>query len=66
MKLPPIAEMAALVKSIPKVELHLHLDGAMRPSTLYDLAIQKGGGRNIACHKCLFKHVAELSIACVV
>ncbi len=30
------------LKDLPKVELHCHLDGAVRPSTLYDLAGKPG------------------------
>jgi len=37
-----IRNVAAFVRALPKIELHLHLDGAMRPSTLYELAVQKG------------------------
>ena len=42
MNLSLIRDVAAFVRALPKVELHLHLDGAMRPSTLYELAMKKG------------------------
>jgi len=31
-----------VIAKMPKVELHVHLDGAMRPSTLWDLAKKRG------------------------
>lgn len=34
--------LVSLVRALPKIELHLHMDGAMRPSTLYELAVKKG------------------------
>ena len=42
MRLGSIREMAGWIKALPKIELHLHLDGAMRPETLYELAVKKG------------------------
>ena len=42
MKLVTFNGVASFIKTLPKVELHLHLDGAMRPSTLYELAVKKG------------------------
>jgi len=37
-----LTSLSALAKALPKVELHIHLDGAMRPSTLWELAKKKG------------------------
>ena len=42
MRLPAFGSLASFAKALPKVELHLHLDGAMRPATLYEFAITKG------------------------
>lgn len=42
MRLPSFGSLASIAKALPKVELHLHLDGAMRPATLYEFAITKG------------------------
>ncbi|WP_026675090.1 adenosine deaminase [Alkalihalobacterium bogoriense] len=33
---------ASVIKSLPKVDLHLHLDGSVKPNTLIELAKQKG------------------------
>ena len=42
MNLSLIRDVAAFVRALPKIELHLHLDGSMRPSTLYEIALRKG------------------------
>ena len=39
---PPSAPAVDVIAKMPKVELHVHLDGAMRPSTLWALAKKRG------------------------
>ena len=39
---PLTADVVDLIARMPKVELHVHLDGAMRPSTLWELAHKRG------------------------
>merc|ERR1719234_1404459 len=39
---PMVKDVDKFVDSMPKVELHLHLDGAMSPATLFELAREKG------------------------
>ena len=34
--------LAQFIRQMPKVELHLHLEGSIRPATLLDLARQHG------------------------
>src|SRR5262249_58821524 len=31
-----------LISRLPKVELHVHLDGSLRPATMLELAVQQG------------------------
>lgn len=39
----PVAGPAeAFIRDLPKVELHVHLEGSMRPATLFDLARRNG------------------------
>ena len=54
MNLALIRDVAAFVRALPKIELHLHLDGAMRPSTLYELAIKKGTICGLGFQMCFY------------
>ena len=38
----PIAALVALIPSLPKVVLHDHLDGGLRPATIIELAAEIG------------------------
>ncbi len=38
----PAMDLAALVRALPKVELHVHLEGSIRPATLLALARRHG------------------------
>ena len=35
-------DLHAHIKAMPKVELHVHLEGSIRPSTLLTLAVRNG------------------------
>jgi len=41
----PDASLQSFIKRLPKVELHLHLEGAVRPETLRELSHNKSGLR---------------------
>jgi adenosine deaminase len=32
----------AMVRRLPKADLHCHLDGSLRPGTLFDLSVERG------------------------
>ena len=63
MRLGSIREMAGWIKALPKIELHLHLDGAMRPETLYELAVKKGNEFSLALYELLFEERFPLSFS---
>lgn len=37
-----IEEMKDILDKLPKIELHCHLDGSVRPETMYELLLQQG------------------------
>ena len=37
-----LANLVALYRDLPKVELHIHMEGAMSAKTLFDLAKKNG------------------------
>lgn len=39
---PHVSELTAFYSNLPKVELHVHMEGAMSPRTLFDLASKNG------------------------
>jgi len=42
----PETSLTSFIAQLPKVELHLHLEGAVRPETLYELSQHKSGLRH--------------------
>lgn len=41
-KIEPFHETGPWIRQMPKVELHMHLDGSLRPETVLDLAAEQG------------------------
>lgn len=64
----PAPELAAWVKRMPKVELHVHLEGSIRPQTLADLAAQNHvdlpGGVAAAYHFADFQGFLDAYMRC--
>ena len=42
--MPPMSPLDAFCHAIPKVELHVHLLGAVRPATFAEMARRQGAG----------------------
>jgi len=41
-KIEPITQTGSWIRQMPKVELHMHLDGSLRPETVLELAAEQG------------------------
>ncbi|MBD3335873.1 MAG: adenosine deaminase [Candidatus Eisenbacteria bacterium] len=46
-----------LIEHLPKTDLHVHLDGSLRPATLFELAAEQGVELPIASHEELEHHL---------
>ncbi|MDQ8735308.1 adenosine deaminase [Paenibacillus sp. LHD-38] len=51
------AAVRTLLSQLPKVDLHVHLDGSVMPDTLKELAIEQGNPISVSSHADLLSHM---------
>ena len=52
-----MSAVESLIRQMPKADLHVHLDGSLRPQTLLELADQHGVALPAKTEAELFEHV---------
>ncbi|MEV5024590.1 adenosine deaminase [Paenibacillus sp. LPE1-1-1.1] len=51
------AAVRTLLSQLPKVDLHVHLDGSIKPETLRELANEQGNPLSVSSHEELLNHM---------